>query len=231
MIEDMREDFAKDLSDIIGEKVGHFLVKFAPKGAIIPVPAVQTDDASQVAISVDTAPLSDAMAKKQADVDGMVNMIMHRVVERVKEDECLSKISTQYDQVKSGLDELLTKIDSPDGCPSPSSSQFSGKQFDIVKALALDMRRMRQQRNRDYTDLFGRIQVLEEAVGSDYQRRECVDEDAADIHEDGPEWPFLSILEASNSQAQDQQHKLSCTSAIAEEDEENEDNDAAREAG
>jgi len=205
MVEALREDLQREMSDTVGEKVGHFMLMFAPKGTSLnvpvampaesPPPVVQSRNAcgsdAQVGMVVEeddsaallpvTSPSISGELKRNAEVDSMVCMVMDRVVERVKEDECLRKVTDQYEQVKLALDELLGKIGTFEGCaPAPASSSGSIELFNMMKATALDVRRLRQQRNRDYSEAAARFEGIERVVGSEVQDYDLAVTDGAD---------------------------------------------------
>merc|ERR1719272_556604 len=148
MVEALREDLQKEIGDAVGSQVGSYMLKFAPQGMVVPVelPAPGQEIRDTPALS------SSNGAVRKADMDGMVCMIMDRVVERVKEDECLCKVTAQYEQVKLALDELLLKIGSFDASAPQPNSPDSVELFNMMKAAQLDVRRLRQQRNRDYSE-------------------------------------------------------------------------------
>jgi len=126
----------------------------------------------------------------------MVAMIMDRVVERVKEDECLRKVTAQYEQVKLALDELLIKIGAFDAGPNQMGNNSSDtvELFKMVQTTSLDLRRLRQQRNRDYSEAVTRFDGLERALGAEQpeltgQQKPVFDSSISEnMIEEGADW-------------------------------------------
>lgn len=218
MVESLREDLQKELEDVVGEKVAHFMLKFAPQGMMVPValpemqPKAQEPDGSILGL------------QKSSEVDGMVCMIMDRVVERVKEDECLRKVTAQYEQVKLALDELLSKICTFDAGGPQAGGPGSAELLNMVKSTALDVRRMRQQRNRDYSETVTRFEGLEKHVGAEFQRWVSDEDDEDQVVEDlRGDWPCNAPINSisESEEPQEEQFAQACaTSTIAEDSEE-----------